>query len=134
MRLLRPVCLAGVTVLVTGAIALQAQPAQPPAPAATTAKADPRLDRLKAAVAADVKSPAMFTFGQQMNDMVFSFAELGFQEYETQKYLTGILEKEGFTIERGIGGIPTAWVARWGSGSPVKIGRASCRERVSTDV
>ena len=54
-----------------------------------------------------------------MVDMVFSFGELGFQEIETSKYLTGILEKEGFTIERGIAGIPTAWMATWGSGKPV---------------
>jgi len=56
---------------------------------------------------------------QVMNDMIFSFAELGFQEFETSKYLTGILEKEGFTIERGIADIPTAWMATWGSGKPV---------------
>jgi len=56
---------------------------------------------------------------QEMVDMVFSFGELGFQEVETSKYLTGILEKNGFTVERGISGIPTAWMARWGSGSPV---------------
>lgn len=56
---------------------------------------------------------------QVMNDMVFSFGELGFQEVETSKYLTGILEKEGFTIERGIAGMPTAWSASWGSGKPV---------------
>ena len=56
---------------------------------------------------------------QVMNDMIFSFAELGFQEFETSKYLTGILEKEGFTVERGIAGIPTAWMATWGSGKPV---------------
>ncbi len=56
---------------------------------------------------------------QVMVDSVFSFAELGFQEFETSKYLTGILEKEGFKIERGIAGIPTAWVASWGEGKPV---------------
>src|SRR4029453_10194547 len=56
---------------------------------------------------------------QVMVDSVFSFAELGFQEIETSKYLTGILEKEGFKIERGIAGIPTAWLATWGSGKPV---------------
>ena len=61
----------------------------------------------------------MFELGQQMVDMVFSFSELGFQEFETSRYLTGILEKEGFAIERGYAGIPTMWVARWGSGSPV---------------
>jgi aminobenzoyl-glutamate utilization protein B len=56
---------------------------------------------------------------QVMVDSVFSFGELGFQEFETTKYLSGILEKEGFTIQRGIAGIPTAWVASWGSGKPV---------------
>ena len=56
---------------------------------------------------------------QEMVDMVFSFGELGFQEFETSKYLTGILEKNGFTVERGIAGIPTAWMAKWGNGSPV---------------
>src|SRR5712671_5652253 len=56
---------------------------------------------------------------QVMVDSVFSFGELGFQEVETTKYLTGILEKEGFKIERGVAGIPTAWVASWGSGKPV---------------
>src|SRR5215208_851638 len=56
---------------------------------------------------------------QVMVDSIFSFAELGFQEFETSKYLTGILEKEGFKIERGIAGIPTAWMASWGSGKPV---------------
>jgi aminobenzoyl-glutamate utilization protein B len=54
-----------------------------------------------------------------MVDEVFSFGELGMQEFETSKYLTGILEKNGFTIERGVAGIPTAWVAKWGSGRPV---------------
>ncbi|GAB4029550.1 hypothetical protein GCM10028809_20370 [Spirosoma gilvum] len=56
---------------------------------------------------------------QQINDMLFSFAELGFQEEESFKYLTGILEKEGFTIQKGIAGMPTAWIATWGSGKPV---------------
>ena len=71
----------------------------------------------KAQLLKDVE--AMKKQTQVMVDMVFSFAELGFQEYETSKYLTGILEKEGFKIERGIAGIPTAWMATWGSGKPV---------------
>ncbi|HYP53520.1 MAG TPA: amidohydrolase [Pyrinomonadaceae bacterium] len=58
---------------------------------------------------------------QVMNDMLFSFSELGFQEHETAKYLTALLEKEGFRVERGVSGIPTAWVATWahGTGRPV---------------
>ena len=56
---------------------------------------------------------------QVMVDKVFSFAELGFHEVETSKYLTDVLEQNGFAIEHGISGIPTAWMARWGSGKPV---------------
>jgi len=62
---------------------------------------------------------SMSTFSQQMVDEVFSFGELGMQEEETSKYLTGILEKNGFKVTRGFAGIPTAWVATWGSGKPV---------------
>jgi aminobenzoyl-glutamate utilization protein B len=101
----------------------QAQRGAPPAPeqltplATPVAKADARVMKLKQTVSADVLS--MFDLGQQMVDSVFSFGELGFQEFETQRYLTGILKQNGFTIETGIGGIPTAWVARYGSGRPV---------------
>jgi aminobenzoyl-glutamate utilization protein B len=61
----------------------------------------------------------MRELAQQMVDSVFSFGELGFQEVETQRYLTAILEKEGFSVQRGVAGIPTAWTARFGSGKPV---------------
>lgn len=57
--------------------------------------------------------------GQVMVDKVFSFSELGFHEVETSGYLTGILEENGFEITRGISGVPTAWIAKWGSGKPV---------------
>src|SRR3989449_5561353 len=56
---------------------------------------------------------------QRMNDQVFSFAELGFQEFETSKYLTGILRQNGFAIQENLAGIPTGWMASWGSGKPV---------------
>ena len=58
---------------------------------------------------------------QEIVDMLFSFSELGMQEFETQRYLTGMLEEAGFDIELGVAGMPSAWTARWsnGSGSPV---------------
>ena len=58
---------------------------------------------------------------QEIVDMLFSFGELGMQEFETQRYLTGILEDAGFDIELGVAGMPSAWTARWsnGTGSPV---------------
>ena len=58
-------------------------------------------------------------FTQRMVDSIFSFAELGFQEFDTSAYVTGILEKEGFQVTRGVAGMPTAFVAEWGSGKPV---------------
>jgi aminobenzoyl-glutamate utilization protein B len=54
---------------------------------------------------------------QVMVDKIFSFSELGFHEKESSNYLTGILEKNGFKIERGLSGIPTAWVAKWSKGN-----------------
>lgn len=76
-----------------------------------------KIDKLKAEVAEKVESKKKLA--QVMVDKVFSFAELGFQEVETSKYITGILEKNGFKIEYGISGVPTAWMASWGSGKPV---------------
>ena len=53
---------------------------------------------------------------QVMVDKIFSFSELGFQEYESSKYLTGILKQNGFEIEESVSGIPTAWFAKWSNG------------------
>jgi aminobenzoyl-glutamate utilization protein B len=75
------------------------------------------INDYKAQVVKDVDG--MSKQAQVMVDMVFSFGELGFQEVETSKYLTSVLEKEGFKIDRGIAGIPTAWIATYGSGKPV---------------
>jgi aminobenzoyl-glutamate utilization protein B len=76
-----------------------------------------RIEKLKADALIEVEKNAVL--GQQINDMLFSFSELGFQEQETQNYLTSLLEKNGFKIQKGIAGIPTAWTATWGSGKPV---------------
>ncbi len=76
-----------------------------------------QVEKLKAEALLEVEKNAVL--GQQINDMLFSFSELGFQEYETFTYLTNLLEKNGFKIQRGVAGIPTAWIATWGSGKPV---------------
>jgi aminobenzoyl-glutamate utilization protein B len=83
------------------------------------AQADSRLDDLKGEVLEMVQDDAKMV--QEIVDMLFSFGELGFQEFETQRYLTGILEDAGFEIELGVAGMPSAWTARWsnGSGSPM---------------
>jgi len=75
------------------------------------------LDSMKTQAVAEVDR--MQTFTQQMVDQIFSYSELGFQEFETSRYVTGILEKNGFKVEHGTAGIPTAWTAAYGSGKPV---------------
>jgi aminobenzoyl-glutamate utilization protein B len=77
---------------------------------------------MKTAAAEGVKSRAKLA--QEMVDSIYSFAEPGFQEFRTSEYVTKILEENGFKIERGVAGIPTAWTATWGSGGP-KIGLGS---------
>src|SRR5215475_9451023 len=88
-----------------------------PALAQQASEAPAQLEQYKAAVTGGVE--ARRKLAQVINDTVFSFGELAYQEVETSKYLTALLEKNGFTVERGVAGIPTAWVARWGSGQPV---------------
>ncbi|MBX9757951.1 MAG: amidohydrolase [Beijerinckiaceae bacterium] len=54
-----------------------------------------------------------------LNDSIFYFGELGMQEFETAGLMSGLLEKEGFKVERGIAGFPTGFCATYGSGAPV---------------
>jgi aminobenzoyl-glutamate utilization protein B len=103
-----------------GAIALAAMlllGTAAPAQQAPGANESARIEKFKASALEGVESRRKLA--QVMNDTVFSFGELAYQEFETSNYLTGVLEKNGFAVERGIAGMPTAWVARWGSGRPV---------------
>ncbi len=77
---------------------------------------NPKIEKLKSEVQKSIDKNAKTA--QEMVDMVFSFSELGFQETETSAYLTNVLQENGFTIEYGISGIPTAWIATWGTGNP----------------
>jgi aminobenzoyl-glutamate utilization protein B len=85
--------------------------------AAPTTPPPDRIELLKQELVKKIDERQKFT--ADVNDMIFSFGELGFQEFETSKYLVEILEKNGFKVEKGIAGMPTAWLAKWGSGKPV---------------
>ncbi|UCC26707.1 MAG: peptidase dimerization domain-containing protein [Gemmatimonadales bacterium] len=78
------------------------------------AQADPRLPALKEEAREMVRERAKLV--QEIIDMLYSFGELGMQEFETQRYLTGILADAGFEIELGVAGMPSAWTARWTQG------------------
>jgi aminobenzoyl-glutamate utilization protein B len=101
-----------IALMMTAAVAAVPLAQRPAAPVAAA-----RLDALKQEAVADVESRAQFS--QQMVDQIFSYGELGFQEFETNRYLIDVLKKNGFAVEEGVAGIPTAFVATWGSGRPV---------------
>jgi aminobenzoyl-glutamate utilization protein B len=122
MRVLRVASLLVVGLMFVGARAMSAQggrgAGQGAAPPLLNLPADtPQIAALKQEAMASVD--AMKDLSQQMNDQVFSFGELGFQEVETHKYLVDVLRKNGFHVDEGIAGIPTSFMASWGSGKPV---------------
>jgi aminobenzoyl-glutamate utilization protein B len=53
------------------------------------------------------------------NQDIWTFAELGLEEYRSAARLIGVLKKAGFKVKEGVSGMPTAFVAEFGSGSPV---------------
>jgi aminobenzoyl-glutamate utilization protein B len=108
---------AGILALMIVACVAAAPAAEQGAQPAKGTKPDARLDAFKREAVADVEK--MQTFSQQMVDQLFSFGELGFQEVETNRYLIDVLKKNGFAVEEGVAGIPTAFIATWGSGKPV---------------
>jgi aminobenzoyl-glutamate utilization protein B len=110
MRRFRWIGVCAVTAVLSATPLAQKQASKP-------APADPRVERLKTEAAAAVDGMTVFT--QQMVDTIFSYGELGFQEIETNRYIIDILKKNGFTVQEGIAGIPTAFMATWGSGKPV---------------
>lgn len=57
-------------------------------------------------------------FGK-ISDAIWSYAELGLQEFKSSKLLADTLEQAGFKVERGLAGMPTCFVATYGSGKPV---------------
>jgi aminobenzoyl-glutamate utilization protein B len=114
---IRPVLFALILAHTGLAAALLADGGQKRASTSAPEATDQRLESLKREAISDVDRMHVLT--QQMVDTMFSFGELGFQEYETSRYLTDLLRKKGFTVQEGIAGIPTAWMATWGSGKPV---------------
>ena len=77
------------------------------------------LEALQEEVQGEVASPELQKLSQVIVDKLYSFSELGFQEFWTLEFVTGILEREGFNVQTGCAGMPTCYVATWGSGKPV---------------
>src|SRR6201994_328187 len=55
----------------------------------------------------------------EVHPPIWNFAEPAWREYKSARAYCDLLRSEGFTVEEGSGGMPTAFAATWGSGSPV---------------
>jgi len=55
----------------------------------------------------------------KLSDAIFSYSEIGFQEFKTIDLVTKALSDAGFKVEKGVAGMPTAYMATYGVGGPV---------------
>ncbi len=55
----------------------------------------------------------------QLSDQIWEFAETALKEYKSSKVLADYAEAQGFTVERGVAEMPTAFIATYGSGRPI---------------
>ena len=78
-----------------------------------------KLNTEKLEIAEQVESKQEVFWG--ISDALWSYAELGLEEYRSSQLLADTLEETGFKVERGVAGMPTAFVASWsnGTGKPV---------------
>lgn len=96
MKIMR--CLVLVGVCLTGAFSLQAQTS-------------------KAQVLAQIdRDQATYT---EIMDKIWELAEVGFQEFKSTALLQDRLKAAGFEVQAGVAGMPTAFIATFGSGQPV---------------
>ena len=83
----------------------------------TTIGYSQKLDKTKQNIISSVENHKQEII--EISDQIWELAELAFNEHESSKILSDYAEKNGFTVEKGVAGMPTAFVATYGSGKPV---------------
>ena len=75
------------------------------------------IDQLKSQIVSEVDNhrDELFALSRKIHDN----PEEGFQEFKAAGWLTDFLEEHGFSVERGICGLPTAFRASYGQGGPI---------------
>lgn len=91
--------------LVSAALLLAFRPAPPP------------TEALKTEALQDMQ--AHYAEYRQVAQRIWGFAEVGYKEAKSSALLQETLRKNGFAVQAGVAGIPTAFVATYGSGQPV---------------
>lgn len=54
-----------------------------------------------------------------LSDAIWGFEEIAFRETQSAEALIAYAEKQGFRVKKAVAGMPTAFVAEYGSGKPV---------------
>ncbi|MFI5121179.1 MAG: amidohydrolase, partial [Thermoanaerobaculia bacterium] len=72
-----------------------------------------------AAPASDAWLDATSARWAEVSGRIWGFSETALEETKSSALLADVLEKEGFTMTRGVAGMPTAFVASAGAGEPV---------------
>jgi aminobenzoyl-glutamate utilization protein B len=78
---------------------------------------DGRLEDLRSAAWKEVAAQEQDLI--VLSDRIWKYAEISLRERQSSSALAEYLQAEGFRLTRGVAGMPTAFVAEWGSGSPV---------------
>ena len=84
-------------------------------PTTASAPAAPDADKEDAFRWLDANAEAM----RKVSLSIWNAAELALREYKSSRQLMAYLESNGFRVEKGVAGMPTAFIGSYGSGKPV---------------
>jgi len=111
-------CLLGLVallILLGPQVALAGPQSGPPA----QKKAPVKISREKKFILDWLGQKEQLEYFGRISDRIWSYAELGLQEFKSSQLLADTLERAGFRVERGLAGLPTCFVATYGEGKPV---------------
>jgi aminobenzoyl-glutamate utilization protein B len=78
-------------------------------------KTKPNANKSEAIKSVERHQPELIS----ISDKIWAYAETALKEFKSSKELADYAEAQGFTVKRGVAGMPTAFIAEFGSGKPV---------------
>ena len=78
-------------------------------------KAKPHPNKTEAIKSVDQHQQELIT----ISDKIWAYAETALKEFKSSKELADYAEAQGFKVTRGVAGMPTAFIAEFGSGKPI---------------
>jgi len=103
------------TAMVASRVALADVHAAPRTDSAAAPLAEPSAAKLAAVSSVDRHAAQL----AELSDRIWAYAEIALREHKSAAALADFAEKQGFRVQRGVAGMPTAFVATYGQGTPV---------------